>query len=212
MRQNEIEIMYVDDRISYIKATENPLSADVGIIRGDTGYWIFDVGNTEESAQYINKLQGRKNIILSHFHPDHTGNLHKICERHVYLGKNTFGYINEGETIADTRVFRDGVKIKIFPMPSTHAKGSMAMEVNEKVMFVGDALYANVRKNLYGYNVQLLKEAIEIIKSSPAEYIFLSHREKPLQKKNVVLKWMEGIYDGRKPGEPFVKAKEISSQ
>ena len=46
----------ISERISYIEATEEPLSADIGIIRcGDTE-WLYDVGNDLRS---LDGLDGR---------------------------------------------------------------------------------------------------------------------------------------------------------
>ena len=54
------DIIKVTDRISYIKATEKPLSADVGIIEGDEFCWIFDVGADESVPISLNKIQKPK--------------------------------------------------------------------------------------------------------------------------------------------------------
>ena len=50
------EIIKINDRISYIKATEKPLSADVGIVEGDEFIWIFDVGADESVPISLNKI------------------------------------------------------------------------------------------------------------------------------------------------------------
>ena len=41
--------------IEYIKATDNPLSADVGIIRGSDCMWLYDVGSSDTSAEIIDR-------------------------------------------------------------------------------------------------------------------------------------------------------------
>ena len=51
------EIIKINDRISYIKATGKPLSADVGIVEGDKFIWIFDVGADESVPISLNKIQ-----------------------------------------------------------------------------------------------------------------------------------------------------------
>lgn len=68
-------IQQISDKISYIPATENPLSADIGIIRDGRQTWLFDVGN---GTAAIDGLSGSFQVVLSHFHQDHTGNLKKL--------------------------------------------------------------------------------------------------------------------------------------
>ena len=58
-------IQQISDKISYIPATENPLSADIGIIRDGGQTWLFDVGN---GTAAIDGLSGRFQVVLSHFH------------------------------------------------------------------------------------------------------------------------------------------------
>ena len=60
----------INDRISYIEASEDPLSADIGIIEDSDSTWLYDVGNGEKS---ICGLDSSYHVVLSHFHPDHTG-------------------------------------------------------------------------------------------------------------------------------------------
>lgn len=60
----------IDEKISCIPATEDPLSADIGIIREGGEVWLFDAGADERA---IEGLTGTYSIVLSHFHQDHTG-------------------------------------------------------------------------------------------------------------------------------------------
>ena len=64
-------MMQITNKISYIKATDNPLSADIGIIDGNKYCWIFDVGNCEEARLKLSDIQKPKAVVLSHFHPNH---------------------------------------------------------------------------------------------------------------------------------------------
>ncbi|MBQ6256877.1 MAG: hypothetical protein IJJ60_09855, partial [Clostridia bacterium] len=57
----------INDKISYIASSENPLSAEIGIIRDNGVTWLYDVGNGEN---HIPDLDGGYNIVLSHFHQD----------------------------------------------------------------------------------------------------------------------------------------------
>ena len=133
-----MERIYITKYLSYWKATENPLSADVGVIEGKSGVWLYDVGNSGEAAANINALNGRKNIVLSHFHDDHIGNLPKIRYEQLYQGANTLRYTGTGTAVTEDIYVQDGVQLHLFPLPSSHAKGSLGLEVNETYAFLGD--------------------------------------------------------------------------
>ena len=70
----------INDKISYIKASENPLSADVGIINVCGATWLYDVGSNEDITKL---LCGEYNVVLSHFHTDHIGNIDKIRAKDI---------------------------------------------------------------------------------------------------------------------------------
>ena len=109
----------ITDRISYIPACDRPLSADVGIVRGDEYTYIYDVGSTPETLEFLHSLKGRCDIVISHFHGDHTWWLtgHHPGEegmeegdtisltyerpgfRHLYVGALTKKYIPDGQVI-----------------------------------------------------------------------------------------------------------------
>ena len=95
------EIIRICDRISYIKASEEPLSADVGIVEGDECVWLFDLGCSDDAVNEINSIEKPKNAVISHFHPDHMGNLGRVDIAEVFLGANTFKYAKCG-TVVDT--------------------------------------------------------------------------------------------------------------
>lgn len=66
------EIKKITDRISYVPATLKPLSSDIGIVRGDSRLYLYDVGSTLPDLKFINSLPDDKAIVISHFHGDHT--------------------------------------------------------------------------------------------------------------------------------------------
>ena len=45
-----MDTIRISDAISYIEASDDPLCADIGIIRRDGGTWLYDVGNGEKNA------------------------------------------------------------------------------------------------------------------------------------------------------------------
>ena len=186
------DIIKVTDRISYIKATEKPLSADVGIIEGDESVPIL-----------LNKISKPKNAVISHFHPDHMENLEHVDLNGVYLGTNTFKYAKRG-TVVDKDVFiDDGIAIHIFPLPSSHAKGSLGMEIGDYA-FLGDATYSTMKQGKVCYNVSVLKEEIAVLKNLSAKFFLISHDEKFIRPKEEIIEELEEIYKKRDPKESYI--------
>ena len=93
--KEKIERVSITDYISYIKASDNPLSADVVLIEGQEYLYVFDVGNNAQVAEYLNSLPKKKRVILSHFHTDHMGNIGRVNWDNVYFGANTEKYFQQ---------------------------------------------------------------------------------------------------------------------
>ena len=85
----------ITEQISYIKASDNPLSADVILVEGQEYLYVFDVGNNEQVAEYLNTLPKKKRVILSHFHADHMGNIGRVNWENVFFGANTEKYFQQ---------------------------------------------------------------------------------------------------------------------
>ena len=134
-----MDMVKIDDIISYIPACRDPLSADVGVITGNKKTWIFDVGSSESTLEEIQQIEREKAIVISHFHPDHMGNLQKINCPEIYVGANTLRYSGKGTVVDSDLYVEDGVRMHLFPIPCCHAKGSLGLEVNETYAFIGDA-------------------------------------------------------------------------
>lgn len=106
------KIVKLTDRIRYLQMSYEPLSADVVAVRGDSAWWIFDVGACDEAAKFINDLPRhpvsennalhengecagaatvplKKNIVISHFHRDHLLNVVRHCNGEVSLDFDT---------------------------------------------------------------------------------------------------------------------------
>ncbi len=215
---SELNIIEIEHGISYITPSESPLSSNVVVIEGSDDIWLYDVGNHPdviELLQEINCDSKKMNIVLSHFHPDHIGNLDRICglcqngaaqdigqlqenERiKIYQGKYTYKHTDKGEIVSDDMYIDTGNhKLHIFYVPSCHSKGSLAMEVDERYCFLGDALYPATKKDTREYNKSLLKEEINTLEKIKAPYFMLSHKEPFARPKNVVMAWIEKIYKG----------------
>lgn len=217
-------IRKLTDRISVLPASSNPLSADVGIVRGKKEIYIYDVGAGDEAWMTLENLSAPKNIVLSHFHNDHMGNLSRMTCRRVYGGRETIKHLPtlncncsktqpvfyadsvQRETICvEAPVsIEDGGRIDIVPMPSTHAKGSLVMCVDEEYTFLGDAIYTAVIKGQPCYNVQLLKSQLEVLAALNSRYFFLSHDEQFVYEKQELLDFLKRIYDSRRKNEAYI--------
>lgn len=181
----------ITSSIHYIERSFNPLSSDIAIIDDGGIKWLFDVGNNIDS---IKELNGEYNVVISHFHIDHIGSINNINAKKIYLSKQSYKHINRG-IIVDKDIHIGG--IHIFPLPSSHAKGSLGLEVDEEYVFVGDSLYGKEKDDKVSYNVQLLKEQIEVLKNLKATKIIESHNmDKVLSKQDVLIR-LEDIYSQR---------------
>ena len=83
----------------------------------------------------------------------------------------------ETETLSGDPLF-----IQIGPFPNSHAKGSLYMMVNREYAFLGDGTYWNIHPDKRFYNVQVLKEEIDLLNKLPADKAVLSHAEPYIQK------------------------------
>lgn len=223
---------FITKRISYIPASTDPLSADVGIIEGEEFLYLFDVGADEAVAEFLNMLPKPKKLILSHFHPDHMKNIGRIDYVEGYIGANTANYLgnyinlSEKESggkeiplqelllqkswrIVDVPVtILDGAELTVFPIPSSHARGSLAATADERHTFLGDAAYCTGKGGRAVYNAQLLKEQIDLLKTLRSDTLLLSHAEPFAKEREQVVKELESIYSRRKKGEPYIEAEE----
>ncbi|MCQ2107072.1 MAG: MBL fold metallo-hydrolase [Fibrobacter sp.] len=191
----------------------SPLSADVYAIRGETAWWIFDVGASDVAADFVNnlpcdivvnggeKVSLKKNVVISHFHADHFVNLPRIQFDKLYVGRETFRHCDAtiraraGVHVVDSPLlFDDGLRIQIEPIPSSHAKGSLMLTVGESA-FLGDSTYPTVNHNGPDfYNVQLLYQQIQFLKGCSAQHFVMSHRRFSPREKETVLQLLENFY------------------
>ncbi|MCL4102096.1 hypothetical protein [Fibrobacter sp. HC4] len=232
----------LQSRILHLPASnpseKGPLSADVYAIRGETAWWIFDVGASDEAADFVNNLpcdvsvgellEGtaprlhqdaaplKKNIVISHFHRDHFFNLPRVHFDNLFVGRETFRHCDENirarsgtQVVESPLQFEDGLKICIEPIPSSHAKGSLMLTVDDDVpdcdccgeqsrgaiAFLGDSTYPTVNHNGPDfYNVQLLYQQIQFLKGCSAQHFVMSHRRFSPREKETVLQLLENFY------------------
>lgn len=185
----------ITDTISYLPASDNPLCADIGIIRDGSRTWLYDVGNGEDN---IAGLDGCYRVVLSHFHQDHTGNIGRIQTEDVYVSRETFAHVQTGAIVESDISIGN---LHIFPIPSSHVKGCLGLEIDGTYAFVGDATYSKAKNGCYIYNAQLLQAEIALLKKLQAPYLLVSHFPGLLRDRATVLAELEEIYAMRTPNE-----------
>ena len=175
---DECRVVAINNLISYISPTENPLSANVVMIQGKEALWLYDVGNHPDIPQVIEQFRdGRKvNAILSHFHEDHIGNLPGMGVDEVYQGKYTHRHTDMGTVVEDDIYIQDG-----------------------------DVLYAMQKCGHNLYNAGILKEEINVLQNIKAEKFMLSHRTPFEKPKGIIMRWLGEIYDRRVKGEVYIE-------
>lgn len=203
---NELIPINSDLNLYYFASTKYPLSSNVVIIRGRKSTWFYDVGAHSFIPAWAKNQSQPKHIILSHFHPDHCSNLNRMKYETLYLGNNTFRYIKQGNIVEkDLYISDEDLHLHIFPIPSSHAKGSLALEVNKTYCFLGDATYSTQKNGRPVYNSGLLKEQIQLLSNIEAPYLFISHKEPFGEPKEEVLTSLQQIYERRSPGNPYIE-------
>ncbi len=168
-------------------------------------------------AAYLEAFPKKKKIILSQFQADHTGSIGKISFEEVYAGPimgkyyQYFvpGFEKEKEpekylTVTEPVKISDGVELEICPVPSSHAKGSLLVQVNGEYILLGDAFYSRTKDKKAVYNVQLLKEEIRLLNELTGDKVFLSHEKRPVKAKKGIVRFLEKIYEKREQNNPYI--------
>ena len=162
----------IGKKIKYLQATNDPLSADVYLIDGDKHGYIYDVGNNENSLQYINQPGKEKIVILSHYHKDHTGNIECVDYRDLYVGKKTYEVVGKGIIVEDMLTINDGVKIDVIHCPSPHTDGSLIITVDNEYTLIADLYFTRPP-----FDKEKAMKMIDSLMSIDTKYFVISHQE-----------------------------------
>lgn len=177
-------------RIRQIPATENPLSADVFIIEGDTRCYVFDVGSNDEAFSAIAALDKPLTVILSHFHRDHTANMSRLTPEKVLAGARTCKYVDNATLVDAPLTIRDGVEIVVQPCVSPHAPGCLIATVDGEYTFIGDLHYARP-----GTGQGEAKGMLNALKTLDTRYFVVSHAPgSPLVEKSALLQSVKAYF------------------
>lgn len=162
----------IGEKIKYLPAANEPLSADVYCIEGDKNCYIYDVGNNENSLHYINQPGKEKVVILSHYHKDHTGNIEGIHYRDLYVGKKTREVIGKGIIVEDKLTINDGVRIDVIHCTSPHTDGSLIITVDNEYTLIADLYFTRPP-----FDKAKALKMIESLKMIDTKYFVISHQE-----------------------------------
>lgn len=201
-------LVQITSNISYLPASEKPLSCDVVFIKTDKSTWIFDVGCCSQAAKEIQNIEGTKNIVISHFHPDHIINLARVSYDNLYVSSNTKKYTFKGTVIKEPLIISENPEIKIMELPSSHAKGCLII-ICEDYAFMGDGTYCKPVRGHHFYNAQKLNDMIETMESIPANNFCLSHEQNFIKRKQDVIALYKDIYKRRDPKNPFINVEDF---
>jgi len=204
-------LISITPNISYLAATEKPLSCDVVFIKTNKATWIFDVGLNKEAAEEIKKIESPKNVVISHFHPDHILNLARVKWDTLYVSANTKKYTFKGNVISQPAEFDEEPKIKIMELPSSHAKGCLCL-ICQDYAFLGDGTYCKPIKGHHTYNAQKLQQMIQALKTIDVPYFCLSHDPQFIKPKEDVIKLYEEIYSQRDPNDPIINVESYFNE
>ncbi len=198
-----MSIESICEYIQWLPSSKDPLSSDVFLIQGKEYNYIFDVGACEEARNWIQTIE-KRTLILSHFHGDHSGNMPHFPNDPVFLGKKTAEKVGHGNIVRETQLIHDGMQLEIIPLPSVHAKDSLALNVNHKYLLVGDALYGANIQGRHGYNVSVLYDTIRCLSSIEAEFVLKSHDSQLIYSMKEEIQRLETIYQQKIPGQPYI--------
>ena len=213
---NDTKIIKINQDIFYLPSTMKPFSCDIVFIKDKKNdcTWIFDVGFGSASADVINlwpsacleeeQWPSQKNIVISHFHPDHIANLPMVKFDNLYVSAYTKKYTLKGSVISAPQDFGS---LQILPMPSSHAKGCLALIFGDYA-FLGDGAFCKYKGSHHIYNQQLLKEMIAFLEALPCKYFALDHEQNFIQNRQSVIAIYKDIYSRRKSDEPFINVDD----
>ena len=162
----------ITERIKYLPATCDPLSADVYFIEGDKYCYIYDVGNDDNSLHHINEVKKEKIVVLSHYHDDHVGNIDCINYRNLYVGKKTYETIGNGKLVEDVITINDGVKIEIIHCTSPHTDGSLILNVDNEYTLIADLYFTRPP-----FDRDKAIKMIDILNNINTKCFVISHQE-----------------------------------
>ena len=162
----------IGERIKYLPATNDPLSADVFCIDGDQYCYVYDVGSNERSLRYINQIVKEKVVVLSHHHKDHTGNIDGVHYSDLFVGRKTYEAIGKGVIVEDAFTISDGVKIDVIHCTSPHTDGSLIITIDNEYTLIADLYFTRLP-----FDKDKAMKMLESLRNIDTKYFVISHQE-----------------------------------
>lgn len=184
----------LSDKICYLPASREPLSAEVFFIEGEKCTYIYDVGCGEAALQALRAVEKPMVVTISHFHQDHAANIKEVPYEQLYVGSFLGKKLGVGTVVRDAVTIDDGVRLEIRHCPSPHAKGSLILTVNNTYTLVGDLCFARPGQVDRGLAMHML----QVLKAVDTKYIVTSHEEEKVHEKDVFLRQLRTYFDSEK--------------
>ncbi len=202
---DELGLKSISPQLGYWPASAEPLCADIFVYRGLKGLWLFDIGYGDKALERVRALLEPCRVVISHFHQDHMGNLPQTAWDELYAGQYTLRHI-KGAGQAVTSPMEPEPGVRLFPIPSCHAKGCIGMEIEGTYALLGDATYCTSRtpQGRPAYNATLLLDTIRTLEGLKAPWFLLSHGEPLVRPREEILGELREIYRMRTQGEAYI--------
>lgn len=175
----------INDYIQYIEPSTVPLSAAVYIIEGEQNTYVYDVGRAEENVEILSEIDP-KVIILSHYHGDHSDNIHKLNCKQLYAGDLCADTLGKGHVVHDVLNLSDGVELCIRSCPSVHVGGSLILTVNKEYCLLGD-----VHLHRATFDSGTAWQMLAVLKRIKCKYFLVSHGDELIIERETLLRQLE---------------------
>lgn len=200
---DELGLKSISPQLGCWPASAEPLCADIFVYRGRKGLWLFDVGYGDKALERVRALPEPYRVVISHFHQDHMGNLPQTAWNELYAGQYTLRHA-KGAGQAVTSPVEPEPGVRLFPIPSSHAKGCLGMEIDGTHALLGDATYCTNVQGRPAYNATLLQDTIRTLEALSAPWFLLSHGEPLVRPREEILGELREIYRMRTQGEAYI--------
>lgn len=162
----------ISERIRYLPAAADPLSADVYFVDGDKYCYIYDVGNNAQALDAISRVQKGKKVVLSHYHKDHLGNIDKIEYLDLYVGKLTQEITQKGYLVESKVTIQDGVTIEIIPCVSPHVDGFLILNIGHEYALISDLYFTRPTHSL-----EKAAKMLDTLRALDTKFFVISHQD-----------------------------------
>lgn len=193
-------------------------TVNVFLIKDGTRYVAVDAGNDLDAvSKGLKKLRvvpdSVEAVLLTHTDADHVAALGLFRRAEVFLSRPEEALINGKQSrmmfirneinaskytlLDDRQVFGiGGLEIKGYLNPG-HTPGSMSYQINQKYLFVGDALRLKHDKififnELFNMDTPLATKSMDVLTNIPGvEYLFTAHYGYTKHYKKAARRWIE---------------------